>query len=391
MTATERFNRAISGGLPDRVPSFPKIWLDLAALLTGTELHHIIEDPFKAMELIVRAGLSVGADGARLFHIPARRTAYRENVLVELDEKGKTLGRIDMLGGLATQVEDIKHIHLEDPGMMAFMQFRHTRVPLVNTVEEARRIAVPGKSFYQEYGFGDLQRMLLKKYSHKIALLGDCASATLAFCALYRGEVKALMDLIEQPALIHALMEKGVAFAVEKGKFNIDLGIKMLRLNDSIANMSLISPEDFRKFVFPHMKTVCDELHHYDPEVKIYCHICGNVLPVLEDLVATGLDCIGPLDPLGGVSCESARKIVGKHVALMGGVNTMSFIDCSPGQIMEESRRCIEGAGKSGFVLGSGCAVPRHSKKDNLVAMRHAAELYGRSIKMDTVNNNKHN
>jgi len=380
MTASERFYKALSGSRPDRVPSFPKIWLDLAALLTGTNLLHMMEDPFKAMELMVKAGLIAGADGARLFHIPARRTALRKNVLVEVDEWGNELGRVDVMGGLATQVENIKHLRLEDPAMMAFMQFRKTKIPLVNTIREARSIAVPGKSFYQEYGFGYFQRKLLKKYSREIALLGDCASATLAFCALYRGEERALTDLLEHPALSHALMEKGVAFAIEKGKFNIDVGVNMLRLNDSVANMSLISPEDFREFVFPHMKTVCDELHRYDPGVKIYCHICGNILPVLEDLVSTGIDCIGPLDPLGGFSCEQARNIVGNNVALMGGVNTMSFIDLTTTQIMEEAKHCIEGAGTSGYILGSGCAVPRYSKIENLVALRQATELYGRNI-----------
>ena len=186
------------------------------------------------------------------------------------------------------------------------------------------------------------------------------------------------MDLFENPGLVHALMEKGVAFAIEKGKFNIDTGIKMLRLNDSIANMSVISPENFREFVFPHMKIVCDELHSYDPDVKIYCHICGNILPIMDDLVATGIDCIGPLDPLGGFTCGQARRAVGDRVALMGGVNTLSFIESTPGQIMEESRVCIETAGKKGYILGSGCAVPRNCKKENMAAMLLAAERYGK-------------
>ena len=378
MTATERFYTALSGSMPDRVPSFPKIWLDLGADLTGTGLREVIEDPFKAMEVIIKAGLDVGSDGARLFHFPARRTAIREDVLFEIDHDGSVLGKIDVQGGLVTQLADEKKISLEDPCQMAFIQFYHTSDPLVSSIDDVKRIAVPGRSLYHQLGFADLQKRLLQEYSERIALLGDCASATLAFCVLYRKLENALMDLFENPGLVHALMEKGVAFAIEKGKFNIDTGIKMLRLNDSIANMSVISPENFREFVFPHMKTVCDELHSYDPDVKIYCHICGNILPIMDDLVATGIDCIGPLDPLGGFTCGQARRAVGDQVALMGGVNTLSFIESTPGQIMEESRVCIETAGKKGYILGSGCAVPRNCKKENMAAMLLAAERYGK-------------
>ena len=61
----------------------------------------------------------------------------------------------------------------------------------------------------------------------------------------------------------------------------------------------------------------------------------------------------------------------------MGGVNTLSFINSTPDQVIEESRVCIQAAGKKGFILGSGCAVPRNASKENLIALSKAAELYG--------------
>lgn len=143
--------------------------------------------------------------------------------------------------------------------------------------------------------------------------------------------------------------------------------------------MSVISPDHWREYVFPHMKTVCDELHSYDPEARVYCHICGNVMPVIEDLVRTGLDCIGPLDPLGGFTAAEVRERVGDAVSLMGGVDTLSFVNGSPEQVLEEARSCIVGAGqRGGFVLGSGCVVPRSAPRENLLALREAADRYGR-------------
>lgn len=379
MTAAQRFSTALSGAMPDRVPTLAKIWVDLGAALAGRELREIIEDPLTAMKVVVEGALSVKADGARLFHFPKRKTKIEDGVLVEVDAGGRVLGPIDVKGGLATRVRQDGVIRLEDAYHMAFVQFWSTAEPLVKTVEDARRIKVPDKSFYEQFGYGRIQREVIEWAGDRVGLLGDCASATLAFHVLYRRLDNALLDFVENPKLVHATMEKGVEIAVEKGKFNIDTGLRMLRLNDSVANMSVISPAHWREFILPHMKAVCDELHRYCPEVRIYCHICGNVMPILEDLIATGLDCIGPLDPLGNFTCAEARAAVGNRIALMGGVNTLSFINASPEELIEEARVCIEGSARQGgYILGSGCVVPRSAPRENLLALAEAAERFGR-------------
>ena len=378
MTAKERFYTAISGGKCDRTPTLLKIWVDLGAALTGTDLRNVVENSETAMRVVVGGALSIQADSARLFHLPNRRTKVQDGVLCEVDDSGEVLGPVDMQGGLATRIGDRSRINLEDPYQMAMIQFRRCDEPLVSTVEEVRRIAVPEKSLYEEMGFGKLQRELMQQVGDDMALVGDCGSASLAFHVLFRELSLALMDLLENPKLTHAIMDKGVEHAVEKGKFNIDCGLRVLRLNDSIANMSVISPGHFREYISPHIKSVCDELHRYEPDVRIYCHICGNVMPIMEDLIETGLDCIGPLDPLGGFTCAEARNAVGSRVALMGGVNTLSFISSSPEELIEEAKACIEGAGQDGgFILGSGCVVPRGARRENLLALRLATEEFG--------------
>jgi uroporphyrinogen-III decarboxylase len=129
------------------------------------------------------------------------------------------------------------------------------------------------------------------------------------------------------------------------------------------------------------MKEVCDELHAYRRGVRIYCHICGNILPIVEDLVRTGLDCIAPLDPLGGLTCAQVRAIVGDSMPLMGGINTLSFLDEETDAIRTEARRCIREAGRRGaFILGSGCVVPRAAKRANILAVMDEVRVIGSDI-----------
>jgi uroporphyrinogen-III decarboxylase len=133
----------------------------------------------------------------------------------------------------------------------------------------------------------------------------------------------------------------------------------------------------WREFVLPSFSEVCAQLKKYCPEVFIYCHICGNVFPVVEDLAGSGLDCIGPMDPLGGHSAAQYRNKVGEGFCLMGGVDTMTLLKKTEQQVYDESMLCIKQAGKNGaYVLGSGCAVPRDTPSGNIKAMVKASKDY---------------
>lgn len=364
----------MNGGRPDRVPVMPKIWVNLAARLTGTGLIEVIQNPRTAMKVVIDAARLTGIDGARLFLFPPRRVQRQDDQLIEVDETGRRLGEIDVEGGLATRLDRWDDFRIDDPHHLAFRTSWSHETPFLQDESDLAKMAVPDKSFYEANGYGDLAREMLAHAGEDVGLAGDCDSATLAFCVSLRGMQQALLDLIDSPDLVHRLMEKGTTYAIERGKFLIDCGLRILRLNDSVGNMSVISPRIWKEFVYLHMKEVCDELHAYCPDAKIYCHICGNVLPIVEPLIETGLDCIAPLDPLGGFTVADVRKRVGDRYVLMGGVNTMSFVNSSVDEIRAEAQRCTEEGNRDGaFVLGSGCALPGDTKRENLETLVDAA------------------
>jgi len=59
----------------------------------------------------------------------------------------------------------------------------------------------------------------------------------------------------------------------------------------------------------------------------------------------------------------------------MGGVNTLSFLNKTPEEVMREAERCIrEGFVNQGdYIVGSGCVVPRTAKKETLKALARAS------------------
>ncbi|OHD73468.1 MAG: hypothetical protein A2177_00605 [Spirochaetes bacterium RBG_13_68_11] len=146
--------------------------------------------------------------------------------------------------------------------------------------------------------------------------------------------------------------------------------------------------------------------------------MCGNVLPIVGDLADTGLDCIAPLDPLGGFTVADARRALEQRlaahpgagrsaaapaadrpVALMGGINTLSFVEGTPDAVGAEAKACIAGARTAadrggadidsagpgavpaGFILGSGCVVPRGARIECLLSARGVAHACGQGAR----------
>jgi uroporphyrinogen-III decarboxylase len=381
MTPQERILLALDGRLPDRTPVVPKIWVDSASLIIGRDILDTAMDPRAAMRTIIEAGIDCGLDGVRLFHFPRRSIVRRGERAFETADDGREIGEIDVRGGLATHLHDAADFDLRDPRRMACHHFWTAGKPFLDSMEEADSIAVPGRADLDGMGWTALQRGLMEEFGGRIAFLGDCSSGTLAFLVTLRGMERALFDLMERPDLVHRTMEKGVAIAAAKARFHADLGVRVLRLNDSVANMSVISPAHWREYIFPHMRDFCSEIHSYAPGIRIYCHICGNSLPIVDGLQEAGIDCIGPMDPLGGAAPAEFRRKAGPGFPLMGGVHTLSFCNGTPESVRREALSCIRQAGGDGaFLLGSGCALPRQSRRDNIRALREASEEYGRGM-----------
>ena len=171
MKPIERLRTAVSGGVPDRVPVVPKIFVDSAAQLTGTSLIDVIEQPLVALRVIFDVGLDTGVDAIRQFHFPPRKTVREGDNVFEVDGTGRRIGPIDMAGGLTTALLDPSDLRLEDTYRMAYVQFWKSGEPFVPALDDVRRMSIPGRKFYEAIGCGDRQREVLRLAGDRIAVI----------------------------------------------------------------------------------------------------------------------------------------------------------------------------------------------------------------------------
>ena len=369
---------AMDGEKISRSPSVPKIYIDLAANLLKRDILEVLYDPELASRTVVEAAVKCNCDGARIFFFPGRDIRKERDKYYQY-KNGKRFGKVDMQGGLTTICDDPSDIDYSDPETMICHNFFNSEKPIINDINGLKRFHIPSKNDYIKF-FGSHIDSAIKTAGNSCCPMGFIGNGTLHFCIYMLGMENALVSLHSNPFLIHALMDIISEIIIVQAQFLIDKGIRILRLGDSAANMTVISPSMWRNFIKPQFTKICKAVHEYSRTAKIYCHICGDVRPVINDLIESGIDCIAPLDPMGNVTVAEARKLAGNSYMLMGGVNTLSFINKTPEEITAEAEKCIRDGftGNGHFAVGSGCVVPRNAKIDALKALSVASFNTGR-------------
>ncbi|HEY3398958.1 MAG TPA: uroporphyrinogen decarboxylase family protein [Armatimonadota bacterium] len=114
-----------------------------------------------------------------------------------------------------------------------------------------------------------------------------------------------------------------------------------------------LSPTMFGKFVTPFLTQQADNIRALGAySVK---HTDGNIMPILDQLVASGVDGLHSLDPMAGVDIAEVRRLYGDRIALVGNVNCAWVQAGTKQQIEQSARYCLEhgGVGQPGYVYAT--------------------------------------
>jgi uroporphyrinogen-III decarboxylase len=314
---------------------------------------------------MLEAAFRYKADAVRLCMGP-EASWYDEKEVVETD------GRLTELSRKTGKVAG--YYDVEGGGKLIPFQKKDT----VRTIQDVRDIEVPDAREYLERGcLKDVMMYTRTAHEGGLFVIGMCSGQTLNFLDQQMGGIEAaLLLLLDDPPLASALIDKGVAISIEKGKAFIEIGVDCLYIGDSSASCSVISPEIYDQFCAPAYTQVAQEFHRED--VLCYMHCCGNYNPLLERLPSIGIDGMDGIDPESGMSVSQTKARIGTELTLMGGISCLTLLNGEPENVYDEAKRCtLEGKADGRYVLGSACAVPRYSPAENILAARRAALDHG--------------
>lgn len=179
-------------------------------------------------------------------------------------------------------------------------------------------------------------------------------------------------DIIKNNDNLKKLLEITTYTQIIYGTALVHAGADIIDISDPTSSGDLISKKQWEELGFKCIKRVVKELKKTG--VKIMLHICGDTSDRLDTFVKLGIDGMS-LDQK--VDLGYARKVMGKKICIIGNVNPTNLAYNTPDEISEESRSCIEKAGKNGsFILCSGCGVGIGTPPENIKAMVKIAQDY---------------
>ncbi len=84
------------------------------------------------------------------------------------------------------------------------------------------------------------------------------------------------------------------------------------------------------------------------------------------------------IDPTSGMRVAHTKERIGAAMTLIGGLSCLTLLNGTPEEVYEEAKRCVlEGKPGGRYILDTGCAVPRFTPVENMIAARRAAVEYG--------------
>jgi len=116
------------------------------------------------------------------------------------------------------------------------------------------------------------------------------------------------------------------------------------------------SPDMFSELIAPYLQTILTEYRNMGYySIK---HTDGNIMPILDQIVACGPDALHSLDPQGGVDLKTVKHLYGDRVALCGNVNCGLLQTGTEEEIIADIRRSLrDGMEGWGYVFcTSNCA-----------------------------------
>ncbi len=117
-----------------------------------------------------------------------------------------------------------------------------------------------------------------------------------------------------------------------------------------------LNPDMFAQVITPHLTRLCQgqrELGFY-----VIKHTDGNIMPIIDQLVAAGPHALHSLDPQGGVDIAEVKRRYGKDVCLIGNVNCGLLMSGSEQDVIADVRYCLKhGMPGGGYIFSTSNCV----------------------------------
>ena len=213
----------------------------------------------------------------------------------------------------------------------------------------------------------DRARALVKRFHGRRAV---CAVGEDVFAVsqyLRAGLAGLMEDYILRPELARRLARIGMEYHVELYRALIGEGVEIIALGDDYAGKTgtMMSPRHFEQFILPGLRTIVSDIKARG--ASCIKHTDGNIWGILDLLVSTGVDALGPLEGPYMKLDEVRRR---HRVGVVGNVDVDLLSRGSVEQVVAATREQLARVSPlGGHLLGSGNSISSSVRGENFMAM----------------------
>jgi uroporphyrinogen decarboxylase len=180
-----------------------------------------------------------------------------------------------------------------------------------------------------------------------------------------------LMAIAADPELVQALVDMSVRLNLEMAKELVGRGVKIVYTGDDYASSKgpLMSPRHFRKLFYPGL---CRVIGGYkELGLVVIKHTDGNLWPIIDMILDSGIDCLDPIDPKGGMFLADVKAMYGHRIAIKGNVDCADLLTFGTVEETVEATKAAlrDGMPGGGYILSSSNSIHSGVKPANYVAM----------------------
>ncbi|MBI2192481.1 MAG: hypothetical protein HYU36_10910 [Planctomycetes bacterium] len=156
------------------------------------------------------------------------------------------------------------------------------------------------------------------------------------------------LRLFTEPDEFKRELDRATDDAIEHMKPLIDAGIEAIFMGADYATTQgpFLSPKMFGEFIAPYLhRTVSG---HQANGAYVIKHTDGNIMPILDQIVACSPDALVSIDPTAGMDIAVVKKRVGSKVCLGGNVDMDPLVKGDREQIRKSALYCLKHAKPNG-------------------------------------------
>ncbi|MCP5115159.1 MAG: hypothetical protein GY953_30370, partial [bacterium] len=170
-----------------------------------------------------------------------------------------------------------------------------------------------------------------------------------------RGFEDLLVDFLAAPEFADNIMDVVLETNMRLARNAVRAGADIIVLADDYAgnDTTFFSPAVFEKFVRPRLKRMVDLVHAEG--AKVIKHSDGNLWPILDRIIDTGIDGINPLEPVAGMDIGEVKLKYGDSVCLIGNIDCSYILsEASTDEVADAVTECIrKGSPGGGHIIAS--------------------------------------